>query len=62
MLKILSKYLKYSGIWLGLVINPYHWEFRIEKFHPDELNPNLFGFFITIGPFWIRFIIDDGSW
>lgn len=56
------KYLKYSGIWLGVVINPYHWEFRLERITPDDLNPNQHGVFITIGPVWLRVVIDDGSW
>ena len=62
MLKILSNYLKYSGIWMGLVINPYHWELKFQKYHPDELNPNMYGVYYCIGPIWIRLIIDNGSW
>lgn len=62
MLKILSKYLKYSGIWIGLVINPYHWEFRFEIIRPDQLNPDMHGFYCNAGPIWIRLIIDNGSW
>lgn len=62
MLKNLNNYLKYSGIWVGLVINPYHWDFRIEKMHPDELNPNMVGLYLAGGPVWIRIVIDDGSW
>jgi len=62
MLKILSKYIRYSGLWIGLVFNPYHWEFRFDQLHPDELNPNMRGFYISFGPFWIRIVLDDGSW
>jgi hypothetical protein len=62
MLKILSKYIRYSGIWAGLVFNPYHWEFRFDQFHPDDMNPNMRGFFISFGPLWIRLVLDDGSW
>ena len=62
MLKILSKYVKYSGVWVGLVINPYQWDVRFEFLHPDELNPNMRGFFVSFGPVWLRAILDDGSW
>jgi hypothetical protein len=61
-LKILSKYIRYSGIWFGLVINPFHWTFVSEFLHPDELNPNMVGIYISIGPVWVRVVIDDGSW
>jgi len=50
----MMKFLKYSGIWFGLIVNPYHWRFTIEK--------PLDGFAIYIGPVWMRVIIDDGSW
>lgn len=58
----LKNYLKYSGMWVGLVFNPYHWEFRLENTKPDELNPNNYGFMISLGPIWIRVCIDDGSY
>lgn len=62
MLKTLSKYIRYSGIWVGLVINPFHWDFRSEFLHPDDLNPNMRGVYISIGPIWARFVLDNGSW
>jgi hypothetical protein len=62
MLKILVKYIKYSGLWVGLVFNPLHWEFRFTTIQPDDLNPKAHGIFLTIGPVWIRGVIDDGSW
>ncbi len=55
------KFLKYSGIWFGLIVNPYHWRFAIEK-PLDWLDQPLDGFAIYIGPVWMRVIIDDGSW
>ncbi len=56
------KYLKYSGIWFGLVVNPFHWEFRFQSITPDDMNPKQYGVFISIGPIWVRLIVDDGSW
>ena len=61
-LKTLSNYVKYSGIWIGLIVNPFHWEWRTDQLHPDDLNPNMRGFYVSIGPVWIRSILDDGTW
>lgn len=62
MLKILSKYFRYSGIWVGVAINPCHWNFVFEFLHPDELNPKMMGVYASVGPVWVRLVIDDGSW
>jgi hypothetical protein len=61
-LKILSKYIRYSGIWVSFAINPFHWRVNFEFMHPDELNPNMRGVFISLLPISIRIIVDDGSW
>lgn len=58
----LKNYLKYSGLWAGLVFNPYHWEFRVTTSGPTELDPAMHTLFISLGPIWIRGTIDDGSW
>jgi hypothetical protein len=62
MLKILSKYVKYSGIWISVALNPFHWRLAFEFMHPDELNPNMRGIFISLLPISLRVVIDDGSW
>ena len=61
-LKTLNKYAKYSGVWVGFAINPYHWTVRYEQLHPDDLNPNMRGVYISVGPIWVRLILDDGAW
>jgi hypothetical protein len=61
-LKTLLNYLRYSGLWAGLIVNPFHWEFRFEFLHPDELNPDMKGIFVSLGPIWVRAIIDNGTW
>jgi len=61
-MKKLINYLKYSGIWIGFIVNPYHWRFgwvRGTKEWPDEY---MFENCVYIGPLYIRVIIDDGSW
>lgn len=59
-------WLKYSGIWMGLVVNPFHWRFSwvtTDKSMWKEF-PNDFVFenCVYFGPIWIRVIIDDGRW
>lgn len=49
---MLKNYLKYSGIWIGLVVNPYHWQFGTKKFDEGCVH---------FGPIWVRVLIDDGS-
>lgn len=54
-------FLKYSGIWFGFVVNPYHWRIKIES-PTDELDHSaLHGIAIYLGPLWFRAIIDDGT-
>lgn len=62
MLKILSNYAKYSGIWISIALNPFHWRLAFEFMHPDELNPNMRGIFISLLPISLRVVVDDGSW
>jgi len=62
MLKILSKYIRYSGIWVSFALNPFHWRVSFEFMHPDELNPNMRGVFVSLLPISVRIIVDDGSW
>ena len=62
MLKILSKYIRYSGVWVSFALNPFHWRVSFEFMHPDELNPNMRGIFISLLPISLRIIVDDGSW
>jgi hypothetical protein len=51
------KYLKYSGVWIGIVINPFHWQFG--WYSGEE---GLFDNAVHLGLIWIRIIIDDGNW
>ena len=62
MLKTLSKYISYSGVWVSFALNPFHWRLSFEWMHPDELNPNMRGVFISLLPISVRIIVDDGSW
>ena len=58
----LFNWIRYSGIWITFILNPFHWTFRFENIFEDELNPkmnyvNLQFFFLNI-----KIILDDGSW
>jgi hypothetical protein len=60
---MLKNYLKYSGLWAGLVVNPYQWQFKIKTGSESILDDDvIFGLSIYFGPVWIRVIVDDGSW
>lgn len=61
MKKIIS-YLKYSGVWVGVILNPYHWRFAWSRGTNEWPETYLFENCIYIGPIYIRVIIDDGSW
>lgn len=58
----LKSLLKHSGIWFGVVVNPYHWEFCNRQDGIGELTAKVFSRFVSIGPIWIRIVIDDGSY
>ena len=62
MLKNLNKFLEYSGVWLGVVLNPYHWKFRISTQSDSDVDDWVFYFEVYFGPVWLRVIIDDGRW
>lgn len=56
------KWIKHSGVWLGIVVNPFHWQLQFTTFGPTDMDPAKSGFYINLGPVWIRAVIDDGSW
>ena len=62
MLKNFRNYCKYSGIWLTLIANPYHWVFAFRIGDPHELQPKINSLLISFGPIVLRAVLDDGSW
>lgn len=54
-------YLRYSGVWIGFILNPFHWRIAWAKGN-GEWPEYLFENCLYIGPVYIRVIIDDGSW
>ena len=59
---MLRNYLKYSGLWAGFVLNPYHWNFKFELKSDDLFDDYIFFMQLYVGPIWIRIIIDNGKW
>jgi hypothetical protein len=48
---------------MGIVLNPYHWQFKIKTGSESILEDDvIFGLSIHGGPVWFRLVIDDGAW
>jgi len=62
MLKNFLNYLKFSGVWINFAVNPYHWRLAYNFDRPNDTDPAMYQFSITIGPLSVRAIVDDGSW
>ena len=55
-------YLRYSGVWIGFILNPLHWQIAWARGSREWPNDYLFENCLYIGPIYIRVIIDDGRW
>lgn len=62
MLKTLNKYLKYSGVWITVVVNPYHWQFKINTRESQQFAPDMCEVTIYLGPICLRACLDNGDW
>jgi hypothetical protein len=60
-LKNFLKWFEYSGVWVGFVLNPFHWEPDI-KVITDKTEFGLVYFELNLGLVWMRLVIDDGRW
>ena len=56
------KWLRYSGMSLGMTLNPLHWVFKGRLIRPNDMDPSQYGFYFSLGPVWIRVWIDNGDW
>ena len=61
-LKTFHNYLKYSGVWVNFALNPYHWRLSFGTQKPDDMDPAMYTFVMTVGPITVRAVLDDGSW
>lgn len=56
-------WLKYSGVWVTLICNPFHWRISLLKNSVFELpSPNRTEYGIQLFMLSIRIVLDDGSW
>lgn len=60
-LKNYLNWFRFSGVWGGVVLNPYHWEPEI-KVLTDRAEYGIIFFELNLGIAWIRIVIDDGRW
>lgn len=56
------KWLKYSGVWVSLALNPYHWRISFGYNRPNDMDPAMHALHATVGPLTVRIVIDDGSY
>jgi len=55
-------WIRYSGVWITFILNPFHWTFRFENIVNDELSPMEWRIDIQFFFINIRIVLDDGSW
>lgn len=55
-------WIRYSGVWVTLIVNPLHWRFRSYMAKPDDLNPKMWKLDAQLLFINLRVVIDDGSW
>jgi hypothetical protein len=57
------KWLRYSGVWVTLILNPFHWGLGFYKDKEEVLSaPNMLSYRLQIIFVTIRLVVDDGSW
>jgi len=56
------KWIRYSGICLGVTVNPFHWVFSARLIKPTDMDPCQYGFYLSAGLVWLRVWIDNGEW
>ena len=67
MMEILHKaldWIRYSGVWITVVVNPLHWRFSIDK-NPYEHEwpaPDRYELHIQLLAISLRLVIDSGRW
>jgi len=62
MLKTLANYLRYSGLFVRITVNPLQWQVNFEYTVPTQLDPKMYAVNLVVGPVALTAIIDDGSW
>ena len=56
-------WLRYSGIWITLICNPYHWRISYYRNCDNEFpGPNRLSRTLQVGFLTVRIVIDNGDW
>lgn len=57
-------WIKYSGIWVTLICNPFHWQFHLitNQKETEWPAPNRTTHIFQILMFSFRIVIDNGDW
>lgn len=61
-LKTFLNFCKYSGVWISIGLNPYHWRLSFKLDTPTDMDPAMYILNIACGPINVRAVLDDGSW
>ena len=57
------RWLQYSGIWVTLVCNPFHWRIGYYNNLDNEFpGPNRFSGTLQLAFLTVRLVIDNGDW
>jgi len=62
MVKNFINWLKYSGVWCTIILNPFHWSFSWEVVKQDPLNPKMTQLDFKLGPVRLLIVFDNGEW
>jgi hypothetical protein len=49
-MKKVFNYLKYSGVWIGLIVNPFHWRLAWDKETKEWPDNRMFENCVYVGP------------
>jgi hypothetical protein len=60
-LKTIFNWLKYSGVWVTISLNPFHWDLWATTMK-DELSRFGYRYEIQLLFLNIRIVLDDGEW
>lgn len=55
-------WLKYSGVFITLILNPFHWRLGFEMGRDEIMGPKSHYLKVSILPLSVNVIIDDGQW
>lgn len=58
----LLNWIRYSGIFIHVIVNPFHWRLGFASGRDEIMGPNSWFVKITLLFVAVNVVIDDGSW